>query len=277
MEKEPKGGLEGKVAVVTGAGRGIGRAIAEHLGAARATVCLISRTLVEVELGASAINNDGGSALALALDVTDRASVEGAFARIEDELGPVSVLVNNAGTLDSIGPLWEIDPDAWWRDVEVHVRGTMLCSHAALSGMVSRRSGRVVNVVGMLGQRGEPHATAYACAKAAMFRLTDCLSTELRDHGVGVFCISPGPVRTRMTSRLAETDEGRRLLPWFGELSDSEWVPADGGAQLVVRVARGDADSLSGRFIHVSQDLDELLAHADEIQSSDRLVMRVVS
>ena len=277
MGDESRGDIGGRVAVVTGAGRGIGRVISARLADAGATVCLIARTAHEVKEAANAINRAGGSATAMALDVTNRTDVEGAFSRIESEVGPVSVLVNNAGTLDSIGPMWEADPDVWWRDMEVHVRGTLLCTHAALGAMVPRRSGRIVNVVGMLGQQGEPHATAYASAKAAMFRLTDCLSTELRAHGVGVFCMSPGPVRTEMTVRLAETDTGRRWFPAFAALTEDEWVPPDRGAELVLRIARGDADALRGRYIHVNYDLDELIAQADEINSSDRLKLRVIS
>jgi 3-oxoacyl-[acyl-carrier protein] reductase len=212
----------------------------------------------------------------LALDVTDRKAVERAFAVTDKELGPVSILVNNAGTLDAIGPFWEIDPEIWWREVEVHLRGTLLCSQAALARMVPRRSGRVINVGGMLGQRGEPYSSAYTCAKAAMYRLTDCLSNELIDYGVRVFCMSPGPVLTQMTRRLVETDPGRRWLPEFAKLSPDEWVSADEGAELAYRLARGDADELSGRSFHVVNDLDELIADAQAISSGDRLAMRMV-
>ncbi len=135
MENKVEGDLEGEISVVTGAGRGVGRAIAVGLGEARATVCLMARSVEEIEEAAAAIESGGGSALALALDVTDREAVERAFAKIEHELGPVSILVNNAGTLDAIGPFWEVDPDVWWREVETHLRGTLLCSHVALAGM----------------------------------------------------------------------------------------------------------------------------------------------
>ncbi len=127
----------------------------------------------------------------------------------------------------------------------------------------------------MLGQMGEPYSTAYTCAKAAMYRLTECLANELRDYGVRVFCFSPGPVLTEMTRRLVETEEGRRWLPEFAALSEDEWVPPEQGARLAIRIARGDADGLSGRSLHVMHDLDEQIARADEIVSTDRLVMRI--
>lgn len=268
--------LAGHVAVVTGAGRGVGRAIAERLSGAGAAVGLIARGGDGIGDVAGAIESAGGSALAVAADVTDRTAVERAFAAIEAEFGPVSLLVNNAGTLEAVGPTWEVDPEAWWRDVEVHVRGTFVCSRTALSTMVPRNRGRVVNIVGMLGQRGEPYVTAYACAKAALFRLTDCLSNELSGRGVHIFCISPGPVLTAMTRRFLDSDEARRWVPGFSSLAESEWGPAEGGADLVFRIARGDADELSGRYVHVDHDFDELIATAGEIRAADRYVMRVV-
>jgi len=211
-----------------------------------------------------------------ALDVTDRAAVNRAFTDIDAELGPVSILVNNAGTLDAVGPFSEIDPDVWWRELEVHLRGALLCSHAALARMTSRRSGRVINVGGMLGQRGEPYSTAYTSAKAAMYRLSECLSNEVDDTGVQVFCMSPGPVLTRLTQALVDSDAGRRWLPEFSALLEEEWVPADQGAALVHRLARGDADELSGRALHVSDDLDDLIAQAEAVSSGDRLTLRII-
>ncbi|MGH2754562.1 MAG: hypothetical protein ACRDLB_09020 [Actinomycetota bacterium] len=105
--------------------------------------------------------------------------------------------------------------------------------------------------------------------------LTGNVAIELRGTGVSVFSMSPGPVRTRMTESLVESEEGRRWLPEFSELSDEEWSPSEAGARLVLRLARGDADVLSGRALHVMHDLDQLIAEADAIGAADRLVLRV--
>lgn len=268
--------LQAQVALVTGAGRGVGRAIAMTLGNAGASVCVTARSEGEVAQAAQEIRQGGGRSLGLRCDVTDRAAVRRAVETTAGELGPITLLVNNAGTLDALGPFWETDPDLWWRDVEVHVRGTQLCTHAVLPSMLERGHGRIINVVGMLGQRGEPYVTAYACAKAALFRLTDCLSREVAERGIKVFGISPGPVRTEMTVRLAESEEGRKWTPYFAELDDDGWTPAEEGAQLVARLAGGEADTLSGRFIHVERDLAELVGRAADIESEDRLVMRMI-
>jgi 3-oxoacyl-[acyl-carrier protein] reductase len=130
----------------------------------------------------------------------------------------------------------EADPDGWWRDLEVHVRGAFNCCRAVLPGMVARRRGRVVNIGSMVGARDEPHVSAYACAKAAYFRLTGTLAAETAGHGVTVLCVSPGLVRTRMVE---------------------ESLP------------------LSGRFLHAEDDLDELLADAGRVVAEDLLTLRL--
>ena len=275
---EPSSGsprdLEGNIVVVTGAGRGFGRAIAENLASEGADLCLISRTRDEIEAVAQSIEGKC-RVMTFAADITDRASVVRAFQEVDRRLGPVSTLVNNAGTLNAIGPFWKIEPDAWWREVEIHLRGTVLCSHIALERMVPRDSGRIINVGGLLGQNGEPYSTAYTCAKAAIYRFTESLANELKGTDVRAFCMSPGPVQTRMTRGLLESTAGRRWLPEFSEIAEGEWVPAERGAELVHRLARGDGDALAGRAMHVMYDLDDLLARADEISAGDRFTLRI--
>jgi NAD(P)-dependent dehydrogenase (short-subunit alcohol dehydrogenase family) len=148
---------------------------------------------------ASAVSEMGSVAacvIRFSVDVTDQAQVEAALQSAASELGPVTLLVNNAGTLEAIGPTWELDPDVWRGDIESHLRGALLCARAVLPTMIARGEGRIVNVVGMLGQQGEPFVSAYVCAKAGLFRLTDCLAAELRDQPVRISASSQtGPLR----------------------------------------------------------------------------------
>ena len=246
--------MNGETVVVTGASRGFGLAVAQLLEAQGATVHRLSRSAPDP------------------VDVTDRRAVEDAIA----SAGPVTLLVNNAGTLDAVGPFWQVDPDVWWREVETHLRGAALCSHAVLPGMVERSRGRIVNVVGLLGQLGDGHASAYASAKAALIRLTELLTVELQDTGVRAFCMSPGAIRTALTERLVETEEGRKWLPEFTEVAERDaWLPLEAGASLIARIASGELDALAGRFLHVSMDIDELLRDAPDIQAGDRLLLRI--
>lgn len=266
------GRLDGQVALVTGGGRGIGRAIGEALAAAGARVALAARSGDEL---AEAVEAAGGVARGWRLDVTDLGAVAGVVAEAEAALGPVTLLVNNAGTAQEPGPLWEADPGDWWRDLEVHVRGAFNCCRAVLPGMVERRRGRVVNIGSLIGARDEPYVTAYACAKAAFFRLTGTLAAETAGHGITVLCVSPGLVRTRMVEASLLGEAGRRWRPQITVVPPEEYTPAQRTGDLLVRVAAGDADPLSGRFLHAEDDLDELLADTGRVAAEDLLTLRL--
>src|SRR5579859_4384125 len=136
------GELPGRVALVTGGGRGIGRAIAQALAAAGASIAVLARSVAEVQETARPIAADGGRCLALTADVTRQVEVEAAAARAAAELGPIDLLVNAAGSHLAVGELWEVDPDLWWTDVESNLRGPFLCCRAVLPGMIARGRGR---------------------------------------------------------------------------------------------------------------------------------------
>jgi NAD(P)-dependent dehydrogenase (short-subunit alcohol dehydrogenase family) len=269
------GRLDGQVALVTGGGRGIGRAIGEALAAAGARVALAARSGDELAETVSAVGAGGGVARGWTLDVTDLGAVGGVVAEAEAALGPVTLLVNNAGTAQEPGPLWEADPGDWWRDLEVHVRGAFNCCRAVLPGMVERRRGRVVNIGSLVGARDEPYVTAYACAKAAFFRLTGTLAAETAGHGISVLCVSPGLVRTRMVEQSLLGEAGRRWRPQIRAVPPEEHTPAQRTGDLLVRIAAGEADPLSGRFLHAEDDLDELLADAGRVAAEDLLTLRL--
>jgi NAD(P)-dependent dehydrogenase (short-subunit alcohol dehydrogenase family) len=262
------------VAVVTGASRGIGRAVAERLAAEGADVALLARSHHEVAEAAATLTRCGVRSLGLRADVTRGEEVDAAFEEVRDRLGPPTLLVNNAGLFSAVGPVWEVDPEAWWRDVEVSLRGTFLCSRAALRSMIPGRGGRILNMVSLSGTRPSPHATGYACAKAGVFRLTEGLAEETGAYGVRVFSIGPGFVRTAMTNRVIETDQGR-WLPEMAAVPAEGWVGPEQVADLVVAIATGRADALSGRFLYALDDVENLIRRADEIRQEDLYTVRL--
>jgi NAD(P)-dependent dehydrogenase (short-subunit alcohol dehydrogenase family) len=268
------GRLDGQVALVTGGGRGVGRAIGEALAAEGARVGLAARSGGELAEAVGAIEGAGGVAAGWTLDVTDTDAVARVAAEVEGRFRPLTLLVNNAGTAHLPGPLWEVDPGEWWRDLEVHVRGAFNCCRAVLPGMVGRRRGRVVNIGSMIGARDEPYVSGYACAKAVYFRLTGTLAAETAGHGIAVLCVSPGLVGTRMVEELVG-DPGRRWRPQIAAVPPEEYTPPARVATLLTRIAAGDADPLSGRFVHAEDDLDELLADAARIAAEDLLTLRL--
>jgi short chain dehydrogenase len=140
------GSLTDSVALVTGGGRGIGRAIALALAREGAAIAIAARSPEELGRTLAELHVIHGRAIAVRADVTDRAAVERTVADTEARLGPIDFLVNNAGSASTVGPIWEVDPDEWWREVEVNLRGPLLCARAVLPGMIARRRGRIVNM-----------------------------------------------------------------------------------------------------------------------------------
>jgi NAD(P)-dependent dehydrogenase (short-subunit alcohol dehydrogenase family) len=265
--------LDGQIAIITGAGRGVGRAIAESLADHGAGVALAARSVHELEEVAASIQAGGGTAVAVPTDVTDERTVASLVATTESRLGSPTLLVNNAGTWRQVGPLVEADLDTWWGDVEVSLKGTFLCTRAALPGMRARGRGRIVNVSSYAAITSGPYATAYACAKAALLRLTDSLAAELDGSGVRTFAITPGFVRTALIERVAASEAGRRFLPELGERQDA--VDPKEAGRLVVDIASGRLDPLAGRFLHVLDDVDELLRRAAEVVERDLYTLRL--
>jgi NAD(P)-dependent dehydrogenase (short-subunit alcohol dehydrogenase family) len=261
--------LNGQVALVTGGGRGIGRAIAFGLADAGAAIAVIARSQAEVAETASAINVRGGCAIGVTADVTDRIGVDRSAAEVENLFGPVDILVNNAGVSGSTLPLWETDPDEWWRTIEINLRGPMLFSRAVLPSMIRRRSGTIVNVGSYAGIRAATGGGfgPYATSKAALVRFTDTLAASTQEHKVRVFTISPGLVHTAMT----------KDIDLFRSGLESEWSPPEAAASLVVRLFATAGTVLNGKFIHVNDDLDELLREAERIKVEGLYTLRLLT
>jgi 3-oxoacyl-[acyl-carrier protein] reductase len=195
-ERADSGELAGRVALVTGAGSGIGRATALRLASLGAAVGCLGRTAAKVESTALEIRDAGGRAVALQADVTDRDAVAGAVNRLRGELGPVDILVNNAG-LAGEGKFVEVTLERWQRVIDSHVLGAFLCTHAVLPGMLAAGWGRVVLVASEAVWLGHT-SVQYATAKAALIGFTRSLARQVAGEGVLVNAVAPGPVETPM-------------------------------------------------------------------------------
>ena len=269
--------LTGQVAIVTGGGRGIGRAIAMGLAKAGVSVAVVARSEDQLAETVRQITQLGCRAIPVIADVSDPGAVERMVSEVEKSLGSVDLLVNNAGLAGPIGPTWETDPDAWWRCLEVNLRGPMLCSRAVLPGMIARGRGRIVNVASGAGTFAIPYLGAYVTSKTALIRFTEILALEAGQHGVKVFAIEPGTVRTAMAEYALESEEGQRWLPWFGEIfKRGDDVPPDHAADLVVLLASGHADALSGRFFTIKDDVVGLVERAGSDGLGDLQTLRLL-
>jgi len=269
--------LEGRTAIVTGSGRGIGRALALEFARQGASVVCCARTEDEINETVDHVRKDGGTALAIKADITERDQIGKVVGAALKEYGQIDVLFNNAGSFRSIGALWEVDPDAWWRDVEVNLRGPMLCCQAVLPHMISQDEGVIINMNG--GGSTSPLAggSGYGCSKAALIRLTDTLATELAQIGssVLVFGMGPGLVRTEMTELQVETPEGRKWIPGTGEAFEAgNTRPPEDCARDTVQLLRVACKELSGRIFGVGADFDDIERRAPSIADQDLYQMR---
>jgi len=269
--------LEGEVSIVTGAGRGIGREIALTHAREGAKVALLARTPVEIEATAAAIGAAGGTAIALPVDMLDLDAVKKAFAAAEAKLGAPSVLVNNAAVFKSIGPIWDVDPDEWWRDVETNIRGTFNGCRAVVEGMMARKRGRIINMAGGGAGGSFPHGSGYATGKTGIVRFTECFSDTLKGSGVLAFVMDPGLVRTSMTEFQLTSRSGQTYLPNIQDLFDKGIaVPPTLAARLSVEIASGRFDKLAGRVLWAAREDEKLGAAAiDEVLANDLRTLRM--
>jgi NAD(P)-dependent dehydrogenase (short-subunit alcohol dehydrogenase family) len=269
--------LANDISVVTGAGRGIGREIALTHAREGAHVALLARTATEIEKTVAEIVAAGGTARAYAVDIIDLDAVVKTFARIEKDLGPISVLINNAAAFGAIGPIWDVDPAVWWNDVETNVRGTFNCCRAVLTGMRARKRGRVINLTGGGTFSSFPNGSGYATSKSGILRFTECVNDTLAGSGVLMFAMDPGLVRTSMTKYQLESEAGQKYLPNIEALFEKGInVPPTMAANLSVEIARGRFDKLAGRmFMAARGDIDLTQAAVDEIVANDLRSLRV--
>jgi 3-oxoacyl-[acyl-carrier protein] reductase len=249
------GELTGQSAIVTGAGRGIGRAVATSLAAAGADVVLVARSPGELEETSRQVSALGRQAYAIPADVAQRQEVGRAVAGALERLGKINVLVNCAGRQPPIGPLWENDPDDWVRTIEVNLLGTFHCIQALVPGMIARRQGKIINFSGGGATGPRPNFSAYAASKAAIVRLTETLAEELRPFNVQVNAVAPGAINTGMLDEVLAAGKAAGA-----ELAAAQSRKAQGGtpielaARLVVFLASGASGSLTGKLISAPHD-----------------------
>lgn len=245
--------LKDRTAIVTGSGSGIGRALALELARNGARVVCCARRMNRLEETVELVEQEGGVGLAVQTDITQRDQVQRMVSTSLERFGTIDVLFNNAGSFQSIAGVHEVDPDLWWQDVTVNLRGCLLTIREVLPHMLSRDDGIIINMDG-----GRPvGGTGYACGKAGLMELTRILAEELKMMGssVMVFSAGPGLVRTEMTELQANTAAGQKWIPSTKESFEQGRVrqPEDiarATAELI-RIARPE---LSGKGYHPNTD-----------------------
>lgn len=254
------------IALVTGGGRGIGQGLALRLAREGWKVAVSARSADQL---AETARLSAGAILPITADVSHEEDVRAMVARAERELGGIDLLINNAGIGGPMVPFLDASPGDWWKTLEVNLRGPYLCCRAALPGMIARGSGRIVNVASGAGTFPIPNMSAYVASKTALIRLSEQLAVEMKEHGIHVFPIRPGVVRTAMV------EEARGSVGMIQKILDEgQDVTADVVADLVLFLASGKADRLSGRLFSVNEDLEEIVRRAEEVESGNLYVLR---
>ena len=250
-------GLEGKIALVTGAGRGIGRVIARVL-ASRGMLVGVNDVQADLAEGvAHEICQQGHRAVALTADITCKAQVEAMLERVEAELGPLWLLVNNAGIYFS-GPTAEMSEEAWDKAFAVDAKGVFLCSQAAIRRMIPRRGGRIVNLSSIAGIIVRTNQIGYCAAKAAVVHFSRCLAVEMAPCGITVNCLCPGMTRTEMLEQGAK-ERGMNLKAMLELIPAGRMANPEDHANLVAYFASDEAAHITGQVVAVDGGQSQFL------------------
>ncbi len=259
MAKEPRS-LTGKVVVITGGGRGIGRAIAQSLAREGARVAVGDLDKESAEATAAAL---GGGAVGLGIDVTDHAGLVAFFDEVEQRLGPLDIVVNNAGIMP-VTPLVEESAESIARQLDINLRAVIHGTQEAMRRMVPRRTGHIVNMASIAGRTGFPYLATYCATKHGVVGLSEAARVELRGTGVEVSVVMPSAVNTELTAGLAESrvkaievdDVAREVVSALKHPRFDVFVPRSNGAlvQVTSPLPRGIREAL-GRWLKADQSL----------------------
>jgi NAD(P)-dependent dehydrogenase (short-subunit alcohol dehydrogenase family) len=266
--------LDGQVAIVTGAGRGFGRAIAMHLAAEGACVTVSSRTREELDETVRLIETAGGEAYAVSGDVTSRKDAAHVVAETVQHFGKLTLLVSNAGVPDPFGPLGAVDPDQWWDAQAVHIRGPLLFIHETLPAMKVNGEGRIIIVSAFGGTVVAPYMSAYCVGKAVQIRLAEFVDAEYREQGIRAFSIDPGFVFTELAQRTLDSPDAQRWLPDMMIRLEQKKQEPDSDRDLercgrrCVDLASGRFDALSGKYMTLEDEIEVMLSKAENKNGS---------
>jgi 3-oxoacyl-[acyl-carrier protein] reductase len=274
------GQLHDRIALITGAGRGIGQAIALAYAKEGAKLALAARTRRDLEQTAQQAQALGASTCIVPVDVSDPTQVEDMVHHTVEQFATIDILVNNAGMAGPVGPLQENDMTAWIQTIQVNLIGTYLCCRAVLPIMQQQNRGKIINLSGAGASNAWRHLSAYGASKVAVVRLTETLALELAGSNIQVNVLGPGSIHTEMWETLrdrAQAAGDAQLYVLGQQVTSGGGASLERAAALAVFLASDASGALSGRLISaVTDDFLNLSTQIQRIMASDALTLRRV-
>jgi NAD(P)-dependent dehydrogenase (short-subunit alcohol dehydrogenase family) len=272
--------FEGRVAIITGGGQGIGRLLAVRIAELGATVGVVARTRADVEQTALAVAQVGGHAEAFQADVSRPDEISSVVQRTVEIHGRVDILITAAGVYGPIGPVVNVDLAAWEETIRINLLGTLYSIRAALPLMVAQRAGKIIAFSGGGGAAPRPRFSAYAASKAAVVRLVETVAAEVAEYGIDINTVAPGPMPTRLHAEVIRqaSGAGEAEVSKAREILDGGPGSMDRVVGLVRFLASRQSDGLTGRLISAVWDEWETFAdRLAEIRGSELYTLRRIT
>jgi 3-oxoacyl-[acyl-carrier protein] reductase len=268
--------LKGKTSIITGAGRGIGKAIAKKFAMEGSVVILSARSDDELENTLQEIKNMGGDGISIHADISIIPDVQKLVSKVIENFSKIDILVNNAGMITPIGPIHEINVDDWEKAIRTNIFGTFYCMKTVLPHMISKNYGKIINISGGGAFKTMPNFSAYGASKAAMVRINEIVAAEVMQYNITVNAIAPGAINTKIMCDVVESGNKAGI-----EAERAKEVIEKGGdkmervTELAVFLASDESKGLSGKTISARwDDLDYIKKNIPDIQNSDKYTMK---